>query len=148
MLPGLTPFAPFEVAPEAPDFPLAPPFAPVPAAPPFPPVLVLPPVVPPVAGVDPLRAAAPGPAPPVQQPVPNANPAPNVNPNVNPNANPQAGAAEQQESQAQLAFATTSQTGENESLAMSGLFVGTAGLLLCGATAAVAVRRRAQLATG
>ena len=71
----------------------------------------------------------------------------NPNPNANPNTNPQAGAAEQQESQAQLAFAETG-AADNESLAMSGLFVGTAGLLLCGATAAVAVRRRAQLATG
>ena len=69
-------------------------------------------------------------------PVPNPNP--NPNPNVNPNLNVQAGAAEQQETQAQLAFATQE---PNENLALSGLFVGRAALLLTCATG-VAVRRR------
>lgn len=99
-----------------------------------------------------LAAAAAGPAAPAQgAPNPNPNPHPNPHPNPNPapnvNANP--GAAHQDETEEQLAFAEGERETQVEMSAVrSGVFVGTAALMLCAAVAVAHPRREQEQSAG
>ena len=95
-------------------------------------------------------APAPAPQAPASQVNPQVNPNPNPNPNTNPNTAPNvagnSGLAEQAEDQAQLAFAHGEMGESGVQLEMSAaLFVGTAGLIFCGAGGvALRLRRREE----